>query len=146
MLLVKKFNYKHDIKFLYSLRNNIQVRNFFFSKKIVNYLNHLLWIRKAVKDNLIFIIYNNKKKIGFVRYTINRNCYYISIANLPNFRKKGLMKKAVLRSEKFLKKKIIFAEVLAYNKSSIKFFKSCGYEICKIESKKIIFKKLSDKN
>ena len=56
------------------------------------------------------------------------------------------MKKAILESEKMLKKKTIFAEVKAYNKLSIKFFKSCGYKIFQTNSNKLTFKKLLTKN
>ncbi len=146
MLVVKKFDYKHDIKFLYSLRKNIQVRSFFFNNRIVDYSNHLFWIRKIAIKNLIFIVYYEQKKIGYIRYNNNHNSYNISIANLPDFRKKGLMKKAILESEKMVKKKIIFAEVIAYNKLSIKFFKSCGYKIFQTNNNKLIFKKSLTKN
>ena len=146
MLVIKKFDFKHDIKFLYSLKKNIQVRNFFFNNKIINYLNHLLWIRKIAKYNLIYIIYYYKKKIGYIRYSSNHNFYSISVANLPYFRKKGLMKKAVLKTEKFLKKNIIFAEVKTYNRISIKFFKSCGFKIFRTDNERLIFKKLLRKN
>ena len=146
MLVVKKFDFKHDIKFLYSLRKNIQVRNFFFNNNIINYSNHLLWIRKSEKKNLIYIVYYYKKKIGYIRYSFNQNFCSISVANLPYFRKKGLMKKAVLKTEKFLKKKIIFAEIKTYNKLSIKFFKSCGFKIFRNNNERLIFKKLLRKN
>ena len=56
------------------------------------------------------------------------------------------MKKAILESEKMLKKKIIFAEVITYNKSSIKFFKSCGYKIFQTNNNKLTFKKSLTKN
>lgn len=146
MLIIKKLDYRHDTKFLYALRKNIQVRNFFFDNKITNYLNHLFWIREVVNKKLTFIVYFQKKKIGYIRYVENRKFYTISIASLPNFRKKGLMKKAFFKTEKILKKKFIFAEVAAYNKASKKFFKSCGFKITQILSDKIILKKLLRNN
>ena len=54
MLIIKKLDYRHDTKFLYALRKNIQVRNFFFDNKITNYLNHLFWIREVVNKKLTF--------------------------------------------------------------------------------------------
>ena len=60
MLVVKKFDYKHDIKFLYSLRKTFKLE-VFFNNRIVDYSNHLFWIRKIAIKNLIFIVYYEQK-------------------------------------------------------------------------------------
>ena len=112
MLVVKKFDFKHDIKFLYSLRKNIQVRNFFFNNNIINYSNHLLWIRKSEKNNLIYIVYYYKKKIGYIRYSFNQNFYSISVANLPYFRKKRFNEKSSSQNRKIFKEKKLFLQRL----------------------------------
>ena len=146
MLIIKKFNPRKDIKFLYSLRNNIKIRKFFFKKTIVDYLHHLTWAKNILKNNIIFIVLYNQTKIGYVRYTTFKNEYYISVAIHPKFRKKGFMKRAILESEKSgitsKNRKSIYAEVLKHNKSSVKFFQSCGYKLKTINNQRIILKKL----
>ena len=105
-----------------------------------------MWIRKSEKNNLIYIVYYYKKKIGYIRYSFNQNFYSISVANLPYFRKKGLNEKSSSQNRKIFKEKIIFAEIKTYNKLSIKFFKSCGFKIFRNNNERLIFKKLLRKN
>ena len=60
------------------------------------------------------------------------------------------MKRAILKSEKSgitsKNRKNIYAEVLMHNKSSVKFFQSCGYKLKTINNQRIILKKISLKS
>lgn len=143
MLLIKRFCQKEDKKFIYFLRNKIHVRSYFFNNKILSYVEHVRWLRYQIKKSEIFCVYFKNKQIGYIRYDRKNNLYMISVAIKRDYRKKGLTRAAVILSEKFLNKKnTVFADVLKYNRASIKFFKSCGFHIFRVDNKVIKLKKL----
>ena len=128
MLKLKIFKYNYDKKFLFKIREQLHIRRNFFNSKKNSYVDHLKWINKNYKNNIIFIIFLKNKKIGYLRYQNQKNFYSISVAIQKKHQKKGFSKQALLKSENFLKKKIIKSNVLVQNKNSINFFKSCDYK------------------
>tara|TARA_B100001741_G_scaffold275739_1_gene246187 strand:- start:14 stop:448 length:435 start_codon:yes stop_codon:yes gene_type:complete len=128
MLKLKNFKYNYDKKFLFKIREQLYIRRNFFNSKKNSYIDHLKWINKNYKKNIIFIILLKNKKIGYLRYQNKKNYYLISIAIQKKHQKKGFSKQALLKSENFLKNKIIKSKVLIRNKNSLNFFKSCNYK------------------
>lgn len=143
MLLIKRFCQKRDKKFIYFLRNKIHVRSYFFNNKILSYIDHVRWLRDQIKKCEIFCIYFKNKQIGYIRYDKKEHFYIISVAIERDYRKRGLTRAAIILSEKFLNKKnTVFADVLRHNRASLRFFKSCGYHIFRVNNKIFKLKKL----
>ena len=115
-------------------RNNSFSRKFSFNNKLISKKEHDLWFKSCLKNknNFYFISYMNKKKIGFVKYEINKkNKYFVSINLNPTFRGKGLASKILISTLQLKKTKDIkevFAKIKKNNFSSLKSFKDAGYE------------------
>ena len=114
--------------FYLKFENSYILEEIFLIQKKNSYIDHLKWINKNYKKNIIFIILLKNKKIGYLRYQNKKNYYLISIAIQKKHQKKGFSKQALLKSENFLKNKIIKSKVLIRNKNSLNFFKSCNYK------------------
>ena len=88
MLKLKNFKYNYDKKFLFKIREQLYIRRNFFNSKKNSYIDHLKWINKNYKKNIIFIILLKNKKIGYLRYQNKKNYYLISIAIQKKHQKK----------------------------------------------------------
>ena len=131
MLKLQVFKYNPDKRFLFQIRDQFHIRKKFFNSKKNSFIEHLIWINKNYKNNIIFIINSDNKKIGYIRYKKEKNSYEISIAIEKKIQGKGISKEALKMSEKFLKSKIIKSKVLKNNRRSLNFFKSCDYKVQK---------------
>ena len=145
-ILIKKTS-KSDLKFTFTLRNNINIRNNFFNQKKISYKEHHKWFLEKTrnKKHLYFTIYDRTKKLGLIRYEQNNFYYYISISILPKYQSKNIGSEAILASEKFIKKGMIIAKVKKTNKKSCNFFLKNGYDILKAK-KEFIFYKIINTN
>ena len=140
-ILIKKTS-KSDLKFTFNLRNNIHIRNNFFNKKKITFKEHQNWFSEKTKNkkHLYFTLYNDKKKLGLIRYDQNNFYYFISISVLPKYQSKNIGSKAIIASEKFIKKGMIIAKVKKNNKKSCNFFVKNGYTILKEKKEFILYK------
>ena len=114
-------------------RNDQSSRKFSFNTKPISKSTHNEWFKKSLKNknNYYFICYENKNKLGFVKYEQDKNGkYFVSINLNPNFRNKGLSSKILITSlnQKVLKKEnVIYAKIKKNNVKSLKSFKKAGY-------------------
>jgi RimJ/RimL family protein N-acetyltransferase len=124
-----------DARFFYELRNEKEARKNFFNTKNIKYNDHLKWYKnKLKKKNIVFLValIGDSKKIGTVRYEIDKIFTYISISISKKFRNLGYGSKIIKKSEKFLKKKlVIISRIKNKNKASVKIFKKNNYKIIK---------------
>lgn len=142
-LKINKLSKKHS-NFLFNLRNEISVRKFSRNKKVINYEDHLKWLKKKSKDkNYKIIIFSNNKghNVGYVRLKINKLNAYVSIAILKKFRNKGFSKILLSLAENKIKNKNLLAEVNKKNLKSISLFNSLNYYKYKDNGDFLIMKK-----
>jgi len=145
MMNIQRFKQNSDIRFVYELRKKLNIRKNFTNSNLNTYTDHLKWyhlIFKKNKKNIFFIIRLKTLKIGYLKYDFIKNNYFISIAIKKKYQNQGLAKIALGESEKFFKKKRIFAYVFLKNKKSLSFFKSTGFKIFKTDTKYVCFEKL----
>jgi RimJ/RimL family protein N-acetyltransferase len=145
---IEKLSNKH-IKYLFNLRNSVDVRKYSKNNKIIKYQDHKKWFKKSIKskNNLIYIfLTKNNSKIGCVRFKINSSHAYVSIALSRKFRNKGLSKNILSSAEKMIFKKKFVALVNKKNFKSISLFRSLDYYKYKNIGKFILMKKNRSKN
>ena len=95
LIKVKSNNIKIS-KFLFELRQKNYVKKNSLNKKKIYFSEHEEWLRKFfLKKNILFLIYNQKLKVGYVRLEKNRNIFNVSWAIIKKYQKKGLIKKGV---------------------------------------------------
>ena len=125
--LLKKFD-KKTSNFLLKLRNkNYVIENSFTNKKILTKEHHN-WILKFLenKHNNLFLIQNNKKNIGYIRFEQNKLKKNISWALLKKFHNKGIISKNLktLTSNKNIK---YSARIKKKNIASLKMAFKAGF-------------------
>jgi RimJ/RimL family protein N-acetyltransferase len=131
-----------DARLLLRIHNASVKGGFFNSKNLINFDQHIKWLKKKLKSNSkIYIAKNYKKKFGYVRFDeTKKNIFEISIGILPSYYGKGLgtlmLKKAIKKFKiKYEPKKIICA-VKKFNIRSLKLFLKTGFIITKFNKRK----------
>ena len=132
MIIIKHASLR-DVDDIHAWRNDKLSRKFSINTKPISKNTHVKWFKKCLKNkrNQYFICYQNKNKIGFVKYENdkNDNCF-VSINLNPKFRNKGLSSKILISSlkQKELKKQTtVFAKIKKNNIKSLKSFKKANY-------------------
>ena len=129
---------KNDLDETLSWRNDKFTRKVSLNPKKIKIENHKKWFERinTKTDNLILICYQNKKKVGIVRYQKSRsNAYFVSININPKFRGKGIGVKLLKLSQN--KKNIknsfskLYARIKKQNLRSIKIFSEAGYSLAR---------------
>lgn len=116
-------NNKHSLDVLKFRNDPINIR-FSLTGNKINLLEHKIWFKNFLNNkNFLFIIFNLKKKIGYLRLDKNKNKIIISIFIIRNFRKKNLGSICLSYIKKEFKKFKLVAYVVKQNKKSIHFFK-----------------------
>ena len=136
-LSIKKARLK-DIKFLFNLYNTSIIEKYSKTRKLIHYIDHKNWFLKNVNSekNKIYIIYQNKIKIGYIRINIfeSRSCF-ISIYLKMKKRSKNLgsicINKMLLIAKNKFNIKNVYAEVLKKNIFSKFFFKKNKFKFIK---------------
>jgi len=129
-----------DAKIIFDLSNDEQVRANSIKKNLIEWQNHLKWLKIRLTDDnyKIFLFFFENNFIGQVKFEISPPEAIISISIHNDFRGKGLsaiiLKRAI---ECFLRKnnaiKSIFALIRPENVSSIKSFSKTGFVYSKNE-------------
>ena len=115
---------KKDIKFLYDLMNNKQIRKYFANPKQFSYEEHLKFVSKFNGD--IYIIYKNITPIGSVRVRLTD--MEVTIALLSEYQGKGYGTIALRKCVDYYSVELK-AEINMENVSSIKMFEKCGFRL-----------------
>tara|TARA_Y100000992_G_C21165783_1_gene443435 strand:+ start:184 stop:663 length:480 start_codon:yes stop_codon:yes gene_type:complete len=140
-LSVKKAKLK-DIKFLFNLYNASIIEKYSKTRKLIYFIDHKNWFLKNInsKKNKIYIIYQNKIKIGYIRINIfePRSCF-ISIYLKMNKRSKSIGSICLNNFLQIAKNKFniknVYAEVLKKNIFSKFFFKKNKFKFIKYSKK-----------
>ena len=140
-LSIKRAQLK-DIKFLFNLYNESIVGKYSKTRKLINYLNHKNWYLKNLnsKKNKIYIIYQNKVKIGYIRINIfePQSCF-VSIYLKIKKRSKNIGSICLNNLLQIAKSKFniknVYAEVLKKNVFSKFFFKKNKFKLIKYSKK-----------
>ncbi|WP_440911603.1 GNAT family N-acetyltransferase [Candidatus Pelagibacter sp.] len=83
-------------KFLFNLRKNNYIKKNSLNKKKIFFNQHQKWMESFFqKKNLLFIIFEKKIMIGYVRLEKYRNLFNVSWAINKKFQNKGYTKKSV---------------------------------------------------
>ena len=123
-------------------------KSLIFSKnsKKVSYHSHIKWFDRNISNPKVFMFvgFFLRKKVGIVRFNINRRNTLVSINLNPKMRGKNLSSKLlVLSIKKFLKKKksiSLLAKIHEDNIASIKCFIKSGFLFYKFEKTFQIYK------
>lgn len=124
-----------DAFFLFTLRNDTEVRENSFHTETIAYEQHLNWYQNKIQDKntQIYILQMNKKNIGQVRVDEENSNLKISYAICQEYRGKGYAKWMLGTLEKELRKvqsyngKDLIGDVKKENIGSQKIFLSLGY-------------------
>jgi RimJ/RimL family protein N-acetyltransferase len=136
MHLLKNNKYSSDIL---KMRNDPLNIRFSLTKKKIQALTHKIWIKNFLQNkNFLFMIFNLKKKIGYLRLDKNKNELIISIFIKKNSRKKKIGSLCLKYISQEFKKFKLVAYVVKQNKRSIFFFKKNGFKILASSRKLII--------
>ena len=101
---IRKYDEKSSF-FIFNLRNKFYVRKNSLDKKITNLEDHTMWLKKFFKKkNLIYLIANNNKLIGYIRLDIKRNIHNVSWAIEKKYHGKGIAKKFLKKAKKITPK------------------------------------------
>lgn len=110
---VKKYDEKSSF-FIFNLRNKFYVRKNSLDKKIIKLEDHTKWLKKFFKKkNLIYLIANNNKLIGYIRLDIRQNICNVSWALEKKYHGKGIIKKFLKKATN--KKKFVYTAVVKKN-------------------------------
>ena len=94
----------NDIKasrFLFVLRNKNYVRNYSLNKKMIKFSTHKNWFKNFLeKKNIIYIIHEKKRMIGYIRIRKIKKFFYVSWAILQKYQKMGFGKKSLILATK----------------------------------------------
>lgn len=123
-----------DCRFWWKVRNEKTVREASFNTKPIPYPAHKKWFEEKLQDrnSNLFIILENKKRIGQLRLKRNNKQVEISIALKPNVRGKGIGSEAIKLGTSFGIKNMQVDKIAAYTKpenlASIKAFEKAGFK------------------
>jgi len=143
---LRKFNILDYFKFLKLTLNPETSKE--FDKTFFGYIYQGIKNLFVKNNSYTFAILVNKKFIGSIAIYKEEKNYEIGYFIIPEYRKKGIAKKAVKEilnySFNYLKLKKIIASTEINNKPSIKVLKDSGFKITKRNKKEneLIFEKL----
>ena len=102
MILAKvKLNDIKACKFLFMLRNKAYVKNNSLNKKSIKFPKHKYWFKAFLKKkNIIYIIHEKKRMIGYIRMKKINNFFCVSWAILQKYQKMGFAKKSLILATK----------------------------------------------
>ena len=102
MMLTKvKLNDIKAYKFLFTLRNKDYVKKHSLNKKSIKFSTHKDWLKYFLKKkNIIYIISEKKKMVGYIRMEKKNNFFYVSWAILKKYQKMGFAKKSLILATK----------------------------------------------
>lgn len=129
MLKTKVFKSK-DLKFILRLYNQSVKEKVSYQNNIIKFKDHKDWINLNIKKKKIFIdiLYNKKKRIGYLRFNkLKKKIFSVSIVLDRKYRNTGFGKKLLgLSIKKFLSKNKgdIFSYIKTENLKSINIFKN----------------------
>tara|TARA_Y100000389_G_scaffold194715_1_gene225106 strand:- start:40 stop:477 length:438 start_codon:yes stop_codon:yes gene_type:complete len=110
---IRKYDEKSSF-FIFNLRNKFYVRKNSLDKKIIKLEDHTKWLKKFFKKkNLIYLITNNNKLIGYIRLDIKRNIHNVSWAIEKKYHGKGITKKFLKKTTN--KKKFVYSAIVKKN-------------------------------
>jgi len=126
---------KSDVKDLFELSNEENVRENSVNSKQIQWDNHVKWFNEKIADEDYLILIaedENNQFVGQVRYELKNNQATISISIAPDFRGLDLAAPMISDSAKFLfENNEVVEYILAYIKEinipSIKAFEQAGY-------------------
>ena len=123
-----------DIKDVFHLSNEEQVRQNSINKEKIDYLDHVEWFSKVLNasDYRLYIVEDDKEFLGQVKFQVIDVTALISISIHPAFRGAGKGKTIISEAIKFLRLDIpeitkIVAFIDPRNTASIKSFLSAGF-------------------
>lgn len=139
-----------DIKFLFETFNKSVIEKFTKTKRKVSYADHKVWFLKCInsKSIIIYILYFNNHKVGYIRINIFRleSCF-VSIYLKKQIRLKNLgsiyLNRVLKASKNKFNIKSAYAEVKKKNELSKFFFLKNEFKLIKYSKK---FKSIFDKN
>jgi RimJ/RimL family protein N-acetyltransferase len=143
---IEKLSLKHS-KFLFKLRNDIDIRKNSYNTDIIKFSTHTDWLKKLIKKKNIGYVFKSKtgSNIGYVRLNNKNSKDYVSIALSNKFRNKGLSKEILLAAENKFKSENLYSLVNKNNKKSISLFHSLDYIKINIQKDFILMKKKEPK-
>ena len=134
-----------DAKFIHKLRNEKDNRKNFIISKNINFLDHLKWFKKKIRDKNTFffkIIFKKKLDCGYVRFDKKNNDYFVSICVEKKFRNKNIASDALLIAETRIPDALSLVSLVKKNNCASKLlFLKLGYHIEKKNKKILIMKK-----
>jgi len=122
-----------DCKFIWSLRNDENIRYWSFNNNFISFKEHIIWYKKKLKDknSIIFILLKNKNKVGYIRYDIKKNNAEIDIAIRKEYHGKHIGSNGLKLTGEYIKNnykiKKLIARIKNENIASIKCFEKAGY-------------------
>ena len=124
-----------DAKKLLDWRNDPAARNNFFNSEVVEFDQHLSWLKKVLRDanrHLFIILNENNKEIGQVRFDVNADEAEMSVTIGKDFRGRGYGTEAIKDSAaKFLAENKKFTKIITRiklkNKLSLAAFEKAGF-------------------
>ena len=129
---------KNDAENLFYWRNHANNRIHSHSSQEFSMQNHLEWFESVInnKNQHLYIVSDNHKDIGVVRFDEKDTHNLVSIYLVPDTHKKGYGKMVLKTAEDYFalsvkNNKPFYAEILSNNKSSIKLFENLGYTLDK---------------
>ncbi len=132
-----------DANLLLKIHNASVKNGYFYSKNLVDYKEHIIWLKKKLKSNSKIYIGKNSamNKFGYVRFDeIQRNIFEVSLGNLPSFYGKGLgslmLEKSIKKFKRNNKTKKIISVSKKFNIRSVKCFLKNGFVKVKFDKKK----------
>ena len=128
-----------DAKLLLKIHNASVKGDYFNSKNLIVYKDHIEWFKKKIKSSSKIYIGKNsiKKKFGYVRFDeIKSNIFEVSLGNLPSFYGKGLGSLMLEKSIKKFKPKKIISAVKKFNVRSAKCFLKNKFVKVKFDKKR----------
>lgn len=134
---------KKDTKDLWKWRNEKTTSMNSFTTEPIPLNEHLKWFSKALRDKRkrIFVIYNNNRKIGYVRIDFNGEPE-LNIALGKEYRKLGFGIRAIRLACESVKSRDIIARIKTGNEASIKAFERAGFSILSRSKKAITMKSI----
>ena len=93
-------------KLIYSINNNRSVRRFSLNNKKFSFEDHMLWMRKILKNKqeTIYFVKKSNRLIGILRSKKLRKSFYLSWVIKNNYRGKGhgkeMLKEFIMKNYK----------------------------------------------
>lgn len=133
--MVEEFEIKlatiKDMKAVFDLSNDKQVRANSFNTAKIEWKSHKNWFKNKLEDEncIFYILIFQNEFLGYIRLDKENEEWIITIHLSPKFRGKGMGTKALKKVCDINKNKKIIAFVKEKNQSSYKSFSNAGFKI-----------------